>query len=102
MSAQPMKSSIVKRSVIIGGHKTSVSLEAPFWYGLRDIAEMRQKPLSVVLHEIDAARASANLSSAIRVFVLKHFRDQTIGEQSQREGGHASSTFISNDAPALS
>ena len=97
-----MRSSIVKRSVIIGGHKTSVSLEAPFWYGLRDIADLRQKPLSVVLHEIDAGRDNSNLSSAIRVFVLKHFCDQTNGEQPRREGGHASSTFISKDSPTLS
>jgi predicted DNA-binding ribbon-helix-helix protein len=102
MLSQPLKSSIVKRSVIIDGHKTSVSLEAPFWHGLREIAELRQKPLSNLLHEIDAGRASANLSSAIRVFVLEYFREHTGCEPVRHDGGHASATFITDDAPALS
>ena len=102
MLPQPSKSSIVKRSVIIDGHKTSVSLEAPFWHGLREIAELRQKPLSSLLHEIDAGRESANLSSAIRVFVLEYFRVHIGGERVRHDGGHASTTFITDDAPALS
>ena len=97
-----MKSSIVKRSVIIDGHKTSVSLEAPFWLGLRQIAELQQLPLSGLLHAIDAGRDSANLSSAIRVFVLEHFRGLATGEVAQqREGGRVPSTFVTGDAPAL-
>ena len=69
-----MKSTVVKRSVVIDGHKTSVSLEAPFWDGLRGIAELRQLPLASLLRNIDQNRDHANLSSAIRVFVLTHFR----------------------------
>jgi predicted DNA-binding ribbon-helix-helix protein len=95
-----MKSSIVKRSVIINRHKTSVSLEAPFWLGLREIAELRQLPLSGMLQAIDAERDSANLSSAIRVFVLEYFRALASGEPQRHEGGHVASTFVT-DAPTL-
>jgi len=96
-----MKSSIVKRSVIIGGHKTSVSLEAPFWEGLRRIAELHHVPVSGMLKQIDAGRDNANLSSAIRVFVLEHYRTQANGETPRRGGGgHVESTFVS-DAPVL-
>jgi len=75
-----MKSSIVKRSVIIGGHKTSVSLEAPFWDGLKEIAEHRRMSLSTLLHDIDTGRDNANLSSAIRIYVFGHFRALALGE----------------------
>jgi predicted DNA-binding ribbon-helix-helix protein len=61
---------IAKRSVMIAGHRTSVSLEAPFWDALREIAETRQKSVQALIGEIDAERAEQNLSSAIRVFVL--------------------------------
>jgi len=95
-----MKSFIVKRSVIIGGHKTSVSLEAPFWEGLRRIAEERQLPLSGMLKRIDADRDNANLSSAIRVFVLEHYRALASGEPPRHEGGHVPPTLLSDDAQA--
>lgn len=72
-----MKSSIVKRSIELHGHKTSVSLEDEFWNGLRDIAEKQQTPLALVLKTIDSERGLANLSSAIRVFVLNHFVART-------------------------
>jgi predicted DNA-binding ribbon-helix-helix protein len=65
-----MKSSISKRSIIIDGHKTSVSLEDAFWQGLRDIAKRRGETLSCLVGSIDANRQQANLSSAIRLFVL--------------------------------
>src|SRR3954471_19769410 len=70
----PMKSSIVKRSVVIGGHKTSVSLEDPFWTDLKTIAHAQHVTLSALVAQIDDAREQSNLSSAIRVFVLLHFR----------------------------
>jgi predicted DNA-binding ribbon-helix-helix protein len=89
-----MKSSIVKRSVIVNGHKTSVSLEAPFWLGLREIAELRQLSVSAMLQTIDAGRNSANLSSAIRVYVLEYFRALANGEPRRPGGGHVSSTFV--------
>ena len=69
-----MKSSIVKRSVVIGGHKTSVSLEDPFWTELKQIAHAQHVTLSALVAQIDDTREQSNLSSAIRLFVLHHFR----------------------------
>jgi predicted DNA-binding ribbon-helix-helix protein len=69
-----MKSSIVKRSVVIAGHKTSVSLEDAFWSGLKEIARAQQATLSNIVAEIDKARQHGNLSSAIRLFVLDRVR----------------------------
>jgi predicted DNA-binding ribbon-helix-helix protein len=68
-----MKSLIVKRSVVIDGHKTSVSLEDPFWTDLKTIAHARQMTLSALVARIDGTREHGNLSSAIRMFVLHHF-----------------------------
>ena len=67
-----MKSLIVKRSVIIDGQKTSVSLEDPFWTDLKKIAHAQQMTLSALVAEIDGTREHGNLSSAIRLFVLRH------------------------------
>ena len=66
-----MKSLVVKRSIIIDGHKTSVSLEDAFWNDLREIAHARQATLSELVGKIDEKR-QGNLSSAIRLFVLEH------------------------------
>jgi predicted DNA-binding ribbon-helix-helix protein len=71
-----MKSSIVKHSIIIDGHKTSVSLENPFWNELKEIAHVQQVALSTLVTKIDETRQGGNLSSAIRLFVLEHFRTQ--------------------------
>ena len=70
-----MKSSVVKRSIVIDGHKTSVSLEDPFWTDLKKIAHTRQVTLSELVTKIDGTREQSNLSSAIRLFVLHHFRE---------------------------
>src|ERR1700729_3576460 len=72
-----MKSAIVKRSVIVAGHKTSVSLEDPFWKSLREIAIARAITLSDLVASIDSERRHGNLSSAIRLFVLDHYQAQT-------------------------
>src|SRR4249919_319374 len=69
-----MKSSIVKRSVVIGGHKTSTSLEEPFWIDLKQIAHAQHVTLSALVAQIDDTREQSNLSSGIRVFVLRHSR----------------------------
>jgi predicted DNA-binding ribbon-helix-helix protein len=61
---------IVKRSVAIAGHRTSVSLEQPFWDELQAIAKERGVSAQALIAEIDAARAGQNLSSTIRIFVL--------------------------------
>jgi predicted DNA-binding ribbon-helix-helix protein len=74
-----MKSAITKRSVVIGGHKTSVSLEEPFWSAVREIAGSQQMTVSSLLRQIDLERRNANLSSAIRVFVLEKVRSQMAG-----------------------
>ena len=71
-----MKSPVVKRSIVITGHKTSVSLEDAFWGGLKDIAASRNMTLSELVASIDAERRQGNLSSAIRLFVLDHYRAQ--------------------------
>jgi predicted DNA-binding ribbon-helix-helix protein len=72
-----MKSPVVKRSIVIAGHKTSVSLEDAFWKGLKDIAGDRNLTLSDLVATIDTDRQHGNLSSAIRLFVLDHYRNQT-------------------------
>lgn len=72
-----MKSPVVKRSIVITGHKTSVSLEDAFWSGLKDIATSRNMTLSELVASIDADRRQGNLSSAIRLFVLDFYRAQS-------------------------
>jgi predicted DNA-binding ribbon-helix-helix protein len=72
-----MKSPIVKRSTVIAGHKTSVSLEEAFWQGVKDIATSRRVTLSDLVASIDTERQQGNLSSAIRLFVLDHYRKST-------------------------
>jgi len=74
-----MKSPVVKRSVVIGGHKTSVSLEEAFWDGMKEISRERGKTISELVSEIDDRRQQGNLSSAIRLFVLDHFRTGAAG-----------------------
>ena len=74
-----MKSPVVKRSIVIAGHKTSVSLENAFWMALKEIAIGRNKTLSDLVGEIDTGRPHGNLSSAIRLFVLDHYRAQING-----------------------
>jgi len=69
-----IKSPVVKRSIVIAGHKTSVSLEDDFWDALKEIASTRDVTLSEVVANIDALRNQGNLSSAIRLYVLDHFR----------------------------
>ena len=73
-----MKSPVVKRSIVIANHKTSVSLEDAFWNGLKDIASDRDVTLSDLISGIDTERHHGNLSSAIRLFVLDHYRTRTV------------------------
>ena len=75
VSGALMKSSVVKRSIVIDGHKTSVSLEDPFWTDLKNIAHAQQVTLSGLVTKINGTREQSNLSSAIRLFVLHHFRE---------------------------
>lgn len=75
-----MKSPVVKRSIVIAGHKTSVSLEDAFWGALKDIAGTREITLSDLVASIDTDRRHGNLSSAIRLFVLDHYRNKLVAE----------------------
>jgi predicted DNA-binding ribbon-helix-helix protein len=76
-----VKSPIVKRSIIIAGHKTSVSVEDAFWVALKDIAASRGTSVTELVAAIDAARQHRNLSSAVRLFVLDYFRTAAGGER---------------------
>jgi len=80
-----MKSPVVKRSIVIAGHKTSVSLEDAFWKGLKDIAASRRITLSDLVGTIDTERQQGNLSSAIRLFVLDHYQARMNGNGDGRE-----------------
>ena len=81
-----MSGGIVKRSISIAGHRTSISLEEPFWEVLRSIATSRGTSVQALVGRIDAGRGEQNLSSAIRVFVLQTIRG---GEASSGESGAA-------------
>ena len=65
---------MTRRSIMLDGNKTSVSLEDAFWNELKEIAHVQQVTLSNLITEIDATRKDGNLSSAIRIFVLEHFQ----------------------------
>jgi predicted DNA-binding ribbon-helix-helix protein len=71
-----MKSAKISRSITFGGHKTSLSIENAFWTGLKEIAHLRRVTVSKLVAEIDATRQQSNLSSAIRIFVLEHFKNE--------------------------
>src|ERR1043166_2368908 len=87
-----MRSTVPKRSVIVGKRKTSVSLEDAFWTGLKEIAASRQITCSDLLTEIDEHRQSSNLSSTIRLFVLHFYLERA------RQADHASSPALEEDS----
>jgi len=77
MAKQPHGPSLViKRSIMIAGRKTSVSLEDAFWEAFKEIAATRGVPVISLVSMIDGERQNANLSSAIRLFVLDYCRGQ--------------------------
>jgi predicted DNA-binding ribbon-helix-helix protein len=82
-----MESAVVKHSIVIAGHRTSVSLEQEFWTALKDIAHVKHMTLSDLVALIDSDRRHSNLSSAIRLFVLGFYRDQNSLEPSKHRGG---------------
>jgi len=84
-----MSSPVVKRSIVIAGHKTSVSLEDAFWKGLKEIATDRELTLSDMVASIDTDRRHGNLSSAIRLFVLDHYRARNAEERKSQSGSLA-------------
>jgi predicted DNA-binding ribbon-helix-helix protein len=84
-----MKSSVVKRSIIIAGQKTSVSLEDAFWEGLKEIAKARRTTLSDLVTSIDTDREHGNLSSPLRLFVLGHYEKRAASGSVARAGEYA-------------
>jgi predicted DNA-binding ribbon-helix-helix protein len=84
-----MKSPVAKRSIVVGQHKTSVSLEEAFWSSMKDICNGRGVTVSDLVSEIAANRQQGNLSSAIRLFVLDHFVARA------REGNQAQARQLS-------
>jgi predicted DNA-binding ribbon-helix-helix protein len=95
-----MKSSIIKHSVVIGGHKTSVSLEQPFWSAVRELAESRAMTISDLLREIDQNRRNANLSSAVRVFVLENVRQNAAAAEMTRQNNRETEAFAASSVAA--
>jgi predicted DNA-binding ribbon-helix-helix protein len=79
--AKRSKSTVIKRSVVLVGHKTSISLEDEFWKGFKQIAAGRGETVSNLIAAVDADRQNANLSSAIRLFVLGFYREQVSDHQ---------------------
>jgi predicted DNA-binding ribbon-helix-helix protein len=99
-----MKSPVIKRSILLAGHKTSVSLEEAFWQGLKEIAGRRNVSVSALIGMIDNGRSEGNLSSGIRLFVLDYFRSlaapqpvealtRSDGRAAYAEGGIAGETY---------
>lgn len=81
-SARPQK-----RSFTIRGHRTSISLEAPFWEALREIAGRRDMPLAALVAEINSARANAaGLSTAVRLYILADLKARA-SRSSERQSG---------------
>lgn len=70
-----MKSSVIKHSIVIKGHKTSISLENPFWQALKDLSAQKNMTVSALINSIDQGRETANLSSAVRQYVMRHYYD---------------------------
>ena len=93
-----MKSLVVKRSVVVAGHKTSVSLEDAFWKSLKEIAACGDMSVSALLAAIDSARRHGNLSSAIRLFVLTFYREQLLDQLDVRDKPEAIQALISRSA----
>jgi predicted DNA-binding ribbon-helix-helix protein len=89
-----MKSLVKKRSAVIAGRKTSVSLEDAFWKSLKEIARERDMTLSDLISVIETERQHGNLSSAIRLFVLDFYRHRISVEQAAppQQRGHARSS----------
>jgi predicted DNA-binding ribbon-helix-helix protein len=86
-----MKSQIIKRSVVVAGHKTGVSLEDAFWKGLKEVAGERDTTLTELVGTIDSEREYGNLSSALRLFLLEFYRTQLSDLKEGRDGSDGES-----------
>ncbi len=85
-----MKSTVIKHSIVIAGHKTSISLEDAFWKALKEVASSRKMTLSQLVAGIDTDRQQGNLSSAIRLFVFGIYRERA----SAHERRHATRQML--------
>ena len=95
--AGQINSPIVKRSIMIGGHRTSISLEDPFWRGLKEIAAKHDMSVQNVVAAVHGGRHRGNLSSTLRLFVLEYYRADNRGVTKQcREGGDQSAGDIAS------
>jgi predicted DNA-binding ribbon-helix-helix protein len=95
-----MHTTVTKRSVVIAGRKTSISLEDEFWHGLKAIARQHQRTLSAVVGEIDQSRRG-NLSSAIRVFVFGNLCSQMPGAGADSGTGLNGAAFERHESRSL-
>lgn len=84
-----------KRSLTIAGHRTSVSLEEPFWRAVADVAAARGLSPAALIAEIDGSRGDASLSSAIRIHLLEHYRSRSRCADVHAGGGPNTSTALS-------
>jgi len=87
-----MNTAIIKRSVLIMGRKTSISLEDMFWHGLKDIAAEKRVSAATLLAEINRMRGSTNFSSAVRQFVMAHYINLVSDLRQAAKASHASSS----------
>lgn len=85
-----MRTAGAKRTIMLGGRKTSVTIEDAFWTGLKEIADLQRVSVSKLITAIDATRKQSNLSSEIRIFVLEHF-------QSKSKQSHSDRATVSGD-----
>lgn len=74
-----------KRSLSIAGHRTSISLEDEFWEALKEIAALQGQPVSALVVEVDSSRGDLNLSSALRLHALAHYRQLAAGQRTDAE-----------------
>ncbi|HEY6257298.1 MAG TPA: ribbon-helix-helix domain-containing protein [Xanthobacteraceae bacterium] len=99
-----MNSRVIKRSVVIAGRRTSISLEDAFWKALKEIAISRHITPSRLVTLVDAAREQMNLSSCLRLFVLDFYRDgsgRLIGDPSARKPSSNSGPQIQENQERL-
>jgi len=94
-----MKSLIVKRSIVIAGRKTSVSLEDAFWRSLKEIASSGGMTMSGLLAAIDSTRHYGNLSSTLRLFVLSFYREQLRHQLEIRDKREVIQALIGRSTP---
>jgi predicted DNA-binding ribbon-helix-helix protein len=71
----------IKRSFTIAGHRTSISLEVAFWEALKAAASEEHIPLAALIARIDQGRGGGGLSSAVRVWVLQHYRANRLSQR---------------------